>query len=211
MEHLQVLTVGVFFFLLRISQSHTVYEHPVTSELHEYINNEVSKIEKVYTDKLKELRETIRNENVHLKRENNLLIMKLYQERRKSFKQISVLRNEQKDAEKRFMREMKAFQGQTVIELQEKNREIDALKDDIRTIKCALELTSGPSNQNDNEEGNSDLQKAKNSGKELSSLGKTDILERGELKENCSNGNIGPGVKGHIPCSIHLRKEKHSM
>ena len=182
MECFKILAVGIFF-VVRMSYSQTIPEEPVTPVLKEYINNEMRRIEKVFTKKVEELVEITRNENVLLKRENNILITKLYKERRNNFKQISELKDEMKVTEKHYMRKMKALKDLTITELLEKTREIDALKDEIRVIKLANELTNGHVKQLYNIGDNSDQGKSDNSKPTFRGLGNTNNLGRGTLKD----------------------------
>ena len=207
MECLKILAVGIFF-VLRISHSQPVSEEAVPPVLKEYINNEMRRIEKVFTNKVEKLVEMTRNENMRLSRENNLLIMKLYKERRNNFKQICELKNELKDAEKHFMHEMKGFKDLTVTELLEKTREIDALKDEIRLVKLASELSSGQVKRIYNKGDNSDQEKSEKSETTFRRLGNMNNLGRGALKdENGGSWNIGPSFNG--PCDTC--NDKHSM
>ena len=117
MEYFEVLVVWVFFFLIRTSHG-----NPIVPELQHYVSGELRKLEEAYDNKLKELREEIRNENVLLKRENSLLKVKLFKERQRSFREFSGLRNESKVAEKRFVEELRTYKDQVLNMLQEKNR-----------------------------------------------------------------------------------------
>ena len=207
MDCLKFISLGIVF-LVGIAQSKTVPGQPVSPALKQYINNEVKRIEKMFTDKVDEIMETTRNENARLKRENNFLIKNLYKERRKSYKQISDLKNELKDTEKRFIHEMKAFKDLTVTELLEKTREIDALKDEIKCVKLASELTSGQVKRIYREGDNSDQEKSVNSEITFRDLGSPNNLVRVAPKdENDGSWNTEPSVNG--PCDTC--KYKYSM
>ena len=141
MSCLKILTVGIFFAAVRTSDSQTVAEEIVPPLVQKYIDNEMKRIEHVFSEKVKEIKETFKEENVKLKLENNLLIAKLNKERRKTSKQIRELKNEQKEIQKRFTREMKE-KDLTLTELRKKTREIDVLKNDINALQLGTKSTN---------------------------------------------------------------------
>ena len=207
MDYLKFITLGIVF-LVGIAQSKTVPGQPVSPALKQYINNEVKRIEKMFTDKVDEIMETTRNENARLKRENNFLIKNMCKERRKSYKQISDLKNELKDTGKRFIREMKAFKDLTVTGLLEKTREIHALKDKIRFVKLASELPSGQVKRIYRVGDNSDQEKSDNSEITLRDLGSPSNLVRVAQKdESGGSWNTEPSFNG--PCDTC--NDKYSM